>query len=380
MYKTIETLSVIKLLESIARQIHQYAVELNSGVHDHHLSYTLFNPSDIATSWDNLTRELDRQNLSPVFSNKPSQLYELKADYFVKGRIFHVLINVPVKDKLQLTLSLRQALPALVWVKETLFVYNDDTFIANSLDVTNPYQTTIDKSELKECNKYGTTYCCPKRIFDFNRKPCSTELMTRTAFPSRSCLSRFTLIDLETAYAVSKPQNSFDLYTPKARSGMVTCTNNSNQAITMQGLQEVYLPPGCILLNDHFKLVSTVNLQWLPPVNADAHQILDFAILLNQIPEIMSAVQSNSAPLKQILSTDPVTLQDVIDHLVSYNHQIVYISSFLAASLTIIILSIVVCVCRKKKNKRSSNSTRLTFMARPSTANAARQIELIEGP
>lgn len=82
MYEATEINTVIKILSRITDQIHQYAKELNEGIHNHKHPYILFSPPDLKSAWQDLTYELNKQNLMPIFSKRPSQLYELGADYY----------------------------------------------------------------------------------------------------------------------------------------------------------------------------------------------------------------------------------------------------------------------------------------------------------
>lgn len=213
-YENTEILTSIKLVATLSKQIEHYAKELNQRDNNHRLPYTLFNPSDIDSSWSSLLTKLKKQQITPIFSYRPSQLYELNADYFLFNSTFYVLVNVPVKDQGQPTLSLNSPLPTMVMLRDCLFLYQDDNMLASYNDRnTLPNSILVTPTELTQCQAYGTLYCCPKTILPIKLKSCAHKLITANAFPSCNCLTKFTMLDIMKPYAASKPQNKFDVYT-----------------------------------------------------------------------------------------------------------------------------------------------------------------------
>lgn len=352
-YEATEMNAVTKILHGISDQVHQYSKELNEGIHRHRIPYTLFSPSDINNAWANLTAELDKQNLCPIFSNKPSQLYELEADYYILNGTFHILIKVPIRENTQSTLRLKQALPTILYIKNSIFLYEDNSFMAIPSDTTSsPVPTVIEQDEMKECIAYGNTYCCPKRIFSFNKRPCSHQLLDPYTLPSRACMSKFTLLDPKLSYVVSKPQNLFDLYVPGVESGTMNCPKTPPHSFTLSYLQEIQIPPGCTLSTTSYRLVSTENFQFLPAINADFHSTVDLASLLLRLPEVESAIKNALDPLTTALKAEPLTLQDLLDNN-NNNSTIVYAS--IVASIIILIILILLVYCVKRRRNRTPN-------------------------
>lgn len=373
-----ETMAAVKIINDISRQIHDYIGELNSGIHSHRLPYTLFNPIELKDAWQNLTSELDRQNLSPIFSDRPSQLYELDADYFLINNTFHVFLNVPVKDKNQMAMSLHRTLPSLIFLRGSLFLYEDETYVATATGPSNnSVKTVVSKEEIRDCRSYGSLYCCPKRIYPINKKYCPDELAAQVNTPSSDCMGKFILIDPKGAYVTSKQQNVFDFYSPQPQVGILTCANSSPTQIPLQFLQEIQLPEGCTLMTSQYRIIATYHFQFNWEIKSDPHLIIPIADLLIRIPEIDSALQYLTDPLKQIFLAEPITMQD----LLSENRNtpfIVYVSISLSL-IIIIMITVVVCCCRNRfKTLRENRHQQEPFLPmRPyPMAQEARHIEL----
>lgn len=379
-HETAEIMSAVKILSGISQQIHQYANELNFGVHNHRLPYSLFNPSDLKEAWLNLSDELNLQNLVPVFSDKPAQLYELDADYFMKNNTFHILLNVPVKDKTQLPMTIQQTLPSLVYLKDHLFLYQDPSHVASSTDTSiSPIRTMIDQGEMASCKAYGTVFCCPKRIFPINKKSCPDEFSSGNQLPSKECLTKFTLMDPAKSYVIAKPQNIFNIYSPSPETANLLCPNQHPSAVSLDNLQEIRLPSGCTLITSQYRLLATSQVQFSPSVNADFHHTIDIAALLLKVPEIEAALDDAKNPMKQLLSSETLTLHDLVDD--SHNTSLATYVSISASILVLILLTIIICMCRRKQQSQSSGSLPNDRINRQSASNrtvahAARQIEL----
>lgn len=363
-YETTEILTSVKLVASLSKQIEHYARELNQGVHLHKLPYALFNPSDVDDAWSSLLTELGRQQLVPIFSDRPSQLYELNADYYLLNKTFHVLVNVPVKDQGQPTMSLNKPLPTLVFLKDRLFLFQDENLLASYEDQNIlPNSILVSPAELVDCQKYGTLFCCPKTIFPTKLKSCAHELLTSNMFPTRDCLSKFTLLDGSKPYVVSKPQNRFDIYTPTVDTAYLNCPGKSPQQLMLHQLQTIELPDGCSVSSHDFRLVSASHLQFLPNINSDIEHTIQLAQLLSRIPEIENALEAARDPIRQLLKSEPLTLQDVIDNSTS-EPPLMYILIGLGTTLGLIILLTIIFSLRKKfkkyrrpHNRESANTT-----------------------
>lgn len=142
-------------------------------------------------------------------------------------------------------LTLKQVLPTLVLVRGSLFLYEDEPLLAIPSDTTStPVPTILEKKEIKECQKYAKTYCCQKRIFTFNKKPCYHQLLDSSLPPNRECMHKFTLLDSRNLFVISKPQNIFDLYIRGFESGTFHCPRNPPHSFTLSYLQEIKIPPG----------------------------------------------------------------------------------------------------------------------------------------
>lgn len=166
----LEILTAIQTISTITQQIYQYRQDLNIGIHSRRIPYNLFDPQEIQDAWNGLKNELKNYSLTPVFSLKPTQLYELNADYFMQNRTFHVLLKIPVKDISQPTFDLHRPANSLIKLHGTLLMYHDQNLLATGNSLLHQPQITITKQEFLDCQQYGSTYCCPKQIFLIHKK------------------------------------------------------------------------------------------------------------------------------------------------------------------------------------------------------------------
>lgn len=388
-YESAEILTTTKIISSLTKQIERYARELNEGIHNHRLPYTLFNPSDIDQAWNSLLDELQKQQLTPIFSDRPSQLYELNADYYVLNQTFHVLVNVPIKEISQPTLSLNAPVPTMVLMQDRLFLYDDDTLLATFDDqIILPNSIIITPKELMDCQRYGNLYCCPKNIFPVKSRSCAHELLMSNAFPSRDCLKKFILLDETKPYAIAKPQNTFDIYSPSLEQATLNCPNAPSKLINLHKLQTIILPDDCSMTSHDFKMLATSHLNFLPIINADIGQTIILSQLLNRIPEISDALLHAQDPIRQMLKPDPTTLLDIVDNSKKQS-PILYILIGIGSGIVLLLILTIIFSLRKKfmrlRNKTPDNANTTpptntinihSALLPHSTAQAARQIEL----
>ena len=336
-YATTEILSSIKIISELSAQIDHFAKELNDGIHNHRIPYAIFNPSELEENWRNLTNELRRRGLEPVFADRPSQLYELDADYYITNATsFNILINVPVKDIRQITYSLRKTSPTLSMLQGQIFMYEDESFTAiNKESPMNHQAISITKKELDECKKYGNTYCCAKTIYQFNNKPCTDELITPKNSPSKECLRNFRRLDRMKTHVVANPHNEFDIYTPILSTGLMDCPMTHAKSIEINQLQTLKLKQGCTFTTHEFKLLATTELDFMPTIHADSRYTIMLTKLLEQVPEIEEALRTALNPINKLLKDEPLTLQDMVDNndgTYKIMYIVITISSIIAAS------------------------------------------------
>lgn len=154
---TTYVLSTLQVLQNLKAQIKLTTRELHSGIHPNLIPVSLFHPEDIKHSWNEFNKFKNKMNLSPIFEDRPTQLYEFSADYFQINGSIHILTKIPLKNVPHSFYDLQKAKPALLRLKNSLMYYEDQDLIAVPQNpANNPTSISLNQNEQKECNRLAT--------------------------------------------------------------------------------------------------------------------------------------------------------------------------------------------------------------------------------
>lgn len=355
-------ISALQLLQGLKYQIRTTTKELHAGIHQHKIPVSLFHPSDIHHSWIEFESFLKTLQLNPVFQDRPSQVYEFETDYFKINDTIHLLTKIPVFDIQQTVYNLQRPKPALIQIKNTLVSYEDPDYIAISRSpVSNPIPVSITSTELQQCNKLGTTFCCPKQIFPHKRTSCADELISGLPYPSETCLKKFKVLDPSIAHVTIRSLNQFDIYTPYDDMVRFACQDRKTMTFPINHLHEINLPPRCTASTKNFKLISNLEVDQAPSLHMDIRQTIQMADWLLNIPHSSQAFERSKNTLLQIMASTPKTLQELmqppsVDTHINWGLTVAFIT-LTSCTVTFFIAACIYFKCKILNNLNPAPST-----------------------
>lgn len=357
-----DVMSALQMLQSLKLQIKTTTHELHSGIHQHRVPVALFHPIDIAHSWNDFETFLKPFHLMPIFSKRPSQVYEFNADYFHINDSIHILVKIPVKETQQTVYDLQRPRPALLKIKKTLMSYNDPDLIAVAVSkgtISHSVPVGISATELNSCTVLGTTYCCPKQIFPHKKTSCADEFLSGLPYPSDTCLKKFQILDTSKSHVVIRAPNRFDIFTPELDNVRVACPDQKHRIFPISELHEINLPARCTATTKSFKLLSNIDINNIATFHLELRQTLQLADWLQHLPDSSHRFDQSKSSLLNILSKTPDTLQDLFNDPV-FETQVNWGMTIALITITAVIVIIIAifCLCwrRHQQNRQTSDA------------------------
>jgi hypothetical protein len=248
--------------------------DLEDGVIDglhHRMSPKLIPPTMVYQVLHKLHKNLPAHMELAVTQDQIAEFYGLPFQILIDQDRIIFKTHIPAYKPISI-LSLYHHIPTPLWSAKNdvvLFLSAKKPFLVMNQDKTLHRELSLE--ELADCQKIGTLYLCPHlRILYKGQKSCLKALfLNDVSTAHKQC--DVTVGLQENSMGMELSNNTYQVITSRKEQANQQCQTQRSDFLLQPGINQVYLPPGCILSTPSMFITTSPH-----PINSSLVQLHPF--------------------------------------------------------------------------------------------------------